>query len=480
MTPISLDMTPIRRRKTPIRRRKTPIRRRKTPIRRRKTPIRRWKTLLRPTLDGGDEDEPELPPLCDDGLVPDLRWGEKARLIIDPDALEVALAAAGATLPAGTEVYALRIVDGVDGPAFLLWEAGDGAFSQDFWPASTIKLISSLGALDFIGTLSFTGAATVTFDTGFSDTVRDIIDRAIRVSSNEDYDRTVRIAGFDRLNDQFLVADNGFPSLVIQRSYTGTGVRLSPGMTLREGEREQRVEARESTSADRCPPRDGNCANLFELTDGLRRIVLHDELAEEERFALAAADVAALLDALCGSSSSYLRPGAEAVFGAEVEVCNKTGTVPGDDYLDHGLIVAPSTGARYLVALSVPEQGSYSLSTAATERAAEGVIRAVAGLSTDGPTLQLDSGAPIVVQLDEHGATGDGRIAYTITVEVEGADRVEVFTDRWLLGEFTGAGPRFSFDYAFSQGGERLMSIRAFDGDTMVGYRSTAVLLTPP
>ncbi len=427
-----------------------------------------------------DAGETTLPPLRDDALDPDFRWDEKARRLLDRGSLAARFAAAGYTLPAGTEVYAVRIIEGLDGPAYLLHEAGAGAFSTGFWPASTVKVLAALGALDFVGTLGFTGAATITFDTGFVDRLRSIIDRAIRVSSNEDYDWTVRVAGFDRLNDEFLTPERGFPTVVIQRSYTGTGVRHSPGMVLAEGGREATVPPRDGVVADRCPPRDGNCANLFELVEAIRRLTLDAELPASHRLEVDPADVAAMVDALCGSSSSYMRPGATRLFGAGVRVCNKTGTVLDNDYLDTGLVEDPVTGDRFLLAFAVPEQGGYVLSTTAAEAVGERVLAALAALPADGVALQPDGGLPLTAQLDDRGTTGDSRRAYTLTIEAAGADRVELSTDGWPIGEAAGPGPRFTVDYAYSSGGDRLLVIRAFRSGTLVGYRSMAVHITPP
>jgi hypothetical protein len=82
----------------------------------------------------------------------------------------------------------------------------------------------------------------------------------------------------------------------------------------------------------------------------MRRITLHEELPAQERFQIADEDVAVLHAAL-RASYSRMTAGAEAALGP-VDVMNKTGTVPGDDALDHGLITDLTTGRRYLLALS--------------------------------------------------------------------------------------------------------------------------------
>lgn len=422
---------------------------------------------------GGETDAGMLPPLRDDALLPDWRWDEKAVHAIDSETLGAAFASMGYGPPAGTEIYAVRIVPGVGGPAYVLYEAGGGAFSQDFWPASTVKVLSSLGALEFVGTMGFTGAANVTWDSGFGDTLSAIYDRAIRVSSNIDYDRTIRCAGFDRFNETFLSPENGFPTTVIQRSYARVDVRNVPGMTITEGGRSAYVPARMGVGDFGCPT-DGNCANLFELGEAIRRVMLEAEIPAEERFALAPSDVTGLHDALCNATPSFFAAGVPSA----TRICHKPGWVPYNDCLDHGLIET-DTGERFLLAAAAPEtEGRTDCVMLAP--IAEHVIAALAGRpAAEGMTLQRDAGVPIVAQLDDGGTNAEGRRAYHFTVDAPGADRIEIFTDGYELGEATG-GPRFELDYAYFGGGERLVTIRAWSGATQVGYRSFRAMITPP
>ncbi len=432
-----------------------------------------------PPADGGvtPSDAGVLPPIRDDALLPEWRWDEKAARVIDPGALDAAWAATGFSLPPSSELYAARIVPGVDGPAYVLYEAGGGAFSQDFWPASTVKLLSTLGALDFIGTLGFTGAATVTFDSGFSDVVSAIYDRAIRVSSNIDYVRTFRIAGFDRLNVEFLAPDNGFPTTILQRSYvSGVSVRTVPGFTLTEGAHTDYVPARDTSTSYGCPV-DGNCADLFELTEAVRRVMLNDELPAADRFSLAPADLAGVQDALCGADPSFFRAGVDATLGPAARVCHKPGWVPDNDCLDHALVDDAASGERYLLAASTPV-GAALTECDLLAGMASSTITALRAATTGTP-LQHDAGPVITVQLDDHG-TSAGRRAYTITVDAPGADRVELFVDRTALGEVSAAGPRFALDYAFSVGGERLLVVRAWSGAAQHAYRALRVAITAP
>jgi hypothetical protein len=432
-----------------------------------------------PPEDGGGPGDPDagpLPPLRDDALFPDWTWHEKAQRAIDSDSLATALTA---ELPPGTEVYAARIIAGAGGElGYVLYEAGGGAFTRDFWPASTVKVLAALGSLEYVQAMGFTGAVHVTFDTGFNDDLSAIADRSIRVSSNIDYDRTVRVAGFDAFNETFLSAERGFPTTVIQRGYSGIGIRYTPGITLDEAGRTAYVPERNATGSYDCPD-DGNCAPLFELTEAVRRVVLHDEIPLDERFLIAPADVTRVNDALCGATPSFFAVGAEAALGAGTRICHKPGWVPYNDCLDHGVIESPA-GQRFLLAVAAPETEGRT-DCAMLSPIAESALRSLAALSdADGMQLQREAGVPLVIQLDDGGRTPEGRRAYRITVDAPLADRVELFTDRWPIGEASGPGPRFVVDYEYLGGGERLVVARAWSGATQIGYRSIRAMITPP
>lgn len=406
-----------------------------------------------------------LPPLRDDALLPDWRWDEKVARVIDDGMLARAFAAAGFSLPAGSEAYAARIVSGVDGPAYELHEAGGGAFSEDYWPASTVKLLSAIAALEHVHERGFSSAAHVTFDSGFEDDLSAIVDRSIRVSSNIDYVRTFRITGFDRMNEVFLTTERGFPRAVLQRSYeAGVSVRSVPGYTLDEAGRSAYVPATSSTASYGCGS-DGNCVSLFELGEGVRRLVLDPEIPEGERFAIAPADRAVVMDALCSATPSFFASGVTRALGAAARVCHKPGWVPDNDCLDHGVVEDPASGDRFLLAASVPMGASLSDCDVLGDFAAH----AIAALrASPGFPLQPDAGIPIVAQLD----------AGTITVEALGADRVEAWIDGAPVGEARG-GSRFVITHSAAER-EALLALRAWAGASAIGFRSLRVRIPGP
>jgi len=264
---------------------------------------------------------------------------------------------AGYVLPARVSVYAAQIVVGTDGTLDLVeYQAGAGALDEDFWPASSVKVLAALGALDFLRSEGFTGAASIQASTGWSATVRELADAALDESSNAAYDQLVQIAGLERLNNSFLTAANGFPDTVIQRSYAGIDIRSSPTLVLRERGRTMTVPAR-TTAKDYGCPANGNCSNLQELTDSVRRVVLDPELAPVDRLGLDPTDLELLGDALL-ASEGWFDPGVARVLGTGARVYNKPGVAPGRDCVDVGLIDDPATGGRYLLGVSSPVASS--------------------------------------------------------------------------------------------------------------------------
>jgi hypothetical protein len=276
-----------------------------------------------------------------------LSWESTIRRSID----DATLADDGLQLPDGANVVAARIFDGPGGPAYTFYEAGGGAFSDQFYPASSIKLLAALGALDFARSLGLTGSALI--DGVWS--IRDTYDAALRWSSNEDYDELVRIAGVDRLNREFL-PDHGFPATAIQEPYgEEEQVTDSPPMALTEGGREVDVPERLAESDYGCDG--GNCTNLFEMTDALRRVVLDAEIPAADRFDLDPSDIAGLTDALAGAEG-FIGPGVADALGPDARIYTKPGWVPGLDCVETSLVVDPVTGHRFLLGLSAPDDGS--------------------------------------------------------------------------------------------------------------------------
>ena len=279
--------------------------------------------------------------------------------------VERALTGAGLELPPGTDIYAVRL--GKDGRSPFV--AGDGGQAADFWPASSIKVLVAAAALEYAGSLGFSGEATLTFDTGITATLREIYDAAIRDSSNEDYDLLVQITGLDRLNDEFLTSANGFPETVIRTAYAGSDLARSPGITFSEGPRSLQVPPRQANGDYGCP--EGNCSTLFEMVESVRRVLLDDEIPPSQRFAVAPADLRRLRSSLLGADG-FFNAGAVAALGPGTRVYSKPGWVPGRDCVDVAFI--ESEGQRFLLGVATPDRGEEP-ECASLSTVADGVLR---------------------------------------------------------------------------------------------------------
>lgn len=285
-----------------------------------------------------------------------------------PVSLDGALKEAGYNVPENASVYAVRVVEGPESRVYEQYQAGGGALSGDFWPASSIKVLAALGALDLARSLGYSGAATVTFDDGGpSRTLRSIYEPAIRDSSNYDYDLLVQIAGLDRLNGEFLTAHNGFAVTSITRSYSGLEFQESPAMILEEGDRRTYVPVRKAEREPECEP--GNCSNLFEMTESVRRIVLSDQLPPEQRFDLDPADLDAMTGALL-EAEGFFAAAVTGALGADARIYSKPGDAAGLDCLDVAFVES-KTRKRFLIAATVPHSSG---GCEALGRLAEGVL----------------------------------------------------------------------------------------------------------
>jgi hypothetical protein len=293
---------------------------------------------------------PTAPAAVAPAVVVPAALGPRALPLSTPTSLDAALAAVGYKLPAGAGVYAAKITKEAGGLAYEDYQGGVGALGTNFWPASSIKVLAAVGALEFVGQQGFTGAATVAFGNGAPRTIRSIYDAAVRISDNAAYDALVEIAGVDYLNKEFLTPARGFPVTVIQRSYTvGGNLRVQPAMTITEGPRRVVVPARNGKVDTDCAQ--GQCSNLFEMSESVRRLVLHNEIPESERFRIASTDVIGLNSALLGAEG-WFEPAVARVLGNGARIYGKPGEVPNRDCLDVTLIEA--RGQRILLSATVP------------------------------------------------------------------------------------------------------------------------------
>ncbi len=258
---------------------------------------------------------------------------------VDHDRLPALLEADGFVPPDGFKALVVRIDradDGTLGQAAFDWR-GTSADREGWWPASTVKIYAVVAALERLHRLGFALPTWLTFhyeEGDVSQRMDQIVRHAIEHSSNAAFDRLVELVGFDEINTEFFVPRNGFDQTVFLRAYngrirdetTGNGLnRHSPRITLRRGQREMEVPARDGHGDYDCPDQ-GNCTTLRELAEVMRRIMLHEELGEGVRYELAAADLHTIRDAMAIAQNHEIADRLAEAFGeTPVRVYHKPG-----------------------------------------------------------------------------------------------------------------------------------------------------------
>lgn len=191
-------------------------------------------------------------------------------------------------------------------PDFHALGYGDTAGQKDHWPASTIKVFPVTAALILLAEEGFSLDAEATFEhdagNGFTRDVtmsfRDMIFQSFTCSSNETYTLLLRFAGADWLNVEFFQA-HGFADTALMRGYNSSrpwayhlGERQR--ITVREGQREWVREhgwsgasyANQVGCTIYNGSGTGNCSAPRDLAEHMRRVMFHEQLPDEERFAL--------------------------------------------------------------------------------------------------------------------------------------------------------------------------------------------------
>lgn len=400
-------------------------------------------------------------------------WPRKLELAMDRSLLaEVALPTATAVESGGgTAVYVLRVVEGAEGPAYVPHEAGMGAFSMDYWPASVVKVLAAIAAAErLLIDYDFTGAAIVDYGLGGefdNQSLRAAYNPSISVSSNSGYSRTLQVAGGDWINERFFTAERGFPYTLLQRTYVAGNTYSAtalPQLTFSQDGRNEVEPARSVSilsppagcSTDGLIGRTQNCMSLYDMVEGLRRLVLDDEVMPFERFILDPSDISELTNTLCTPhSGDYMSSQATAIGGAR-RVCNKTGFVPGFHCLDHAYIEA-NDGQRLFIAIASPYAQGCSGVLGPIARA---TFEALAGTSVAGVPVQHDAGS---LRVDWRLVGGQ----LELEVTAPGADRSEVY-----VGPARQEGPAVHTFVHPATPGEHLVVVRAFTEGRPTAYRS--------
>ena len=203
--------------------------------------------------------------------------------------------------------HVTKIERNTSGVETMHYSYNDTAQRNDFWPASTIKMYTATAALELLTEYDMTLDAEVefyhqdeneewVFDTSMS--MRELIRLTYDCSSNETYTLLLRLAGIDWLNGVYFPR-YGMNSTALMRGYVPStqrphAYRLAEAQRILITDNGQTIERIHSDSgADYAGSAGctvyneyglGNCSSPFDMSEHLRRIVMHDELESTQRY----------------------------------------------------------------------------------------------------------------------------------------------------------------------------------------------------
>ena len=309
-------------------------------------------------------------------LAPDAPSDELIRPL-DSTLLEKLLVARGFEIPETFKALIIEIVRDGSGnfmyyPMDLNGTSGD---RDNWWPASTVKLYAAIAALEKSRAMGFTPKAELTFeyeDSPVSQSLELLVKRALIDSRNPEFDRLVEFVGSGRLNKSFLVRAKGIRDTVMTRCYSGRVLhpelgkcsnRHSPPIRILEKRRSRSLQETFNPTPYDCD-REGNCTTLADLTEALRRVMMHEHLPPSKRYELGPKELSLLRSALHKKAKGGVNDGIRTVFkGRPFEIFHKGGYAD-RWFSDNIFLRINDTNEQWIIAL-VNRPGRDSLNEAA-------------------------------------------------------------------------------------------------------------------
>jgi hypothetical protein len=210
---------------------------------------------------------------------------------------------------------AVVVVEGAGAETrFEAYQYKQTAQSQNFWPASCIKLYAMVAALEILTEQGLTLDTVVSFERQVEGawqldcarSVREMISEVCRRSSNEDYTLLLRWVGVERMNATFLVPAKGFAKSALMRGYVSAATRpygyileQAQRITLKDNTgKEVRLEHHwegnsysEQRGGTVLDAKRGNVTTAGEMLECMRRIFFHESLPNDEKYHLTPAQL---------------------------------------------------------------------------------------------------------------------------------------------------------------------------------------------
>jgi hypothetical protein len=323
--------------------------------------------------------------------------------IVDSERLPELLAERGYVADKSFKALVVEVVELKEGGHCYRYFDFNGTANdrENWWPASNIKIFAAVGALVKLSEWGFGPKAILHFAYTTSKlwsrdelpqkdrkrakelkhrarlkkkgkwkpledveiTVSRLLRKAITHSDNRSYDRLVELADYEWLNDVLLADRYNLGRTTLQRSYGGRvryadswrgSLRHAAPLTVTHKKNKKvRTESRSDRAYDDCP-KQGNCTTLLNLTEVMRRVMMHESLAEAQRFAISPENLDLLRQALAGKRERGLGVvnGLKQVFGAEnVKIYHKPGFAM-KWFSDVVFVDHPADGRKWLVAMA--------------------------------------------------------------------------------------------------------------------------------
>jgi hypothetical protein len=403
-------------------------------------------------------------------------WNEMVRLLADRETIATAFERDEYEPAWGSRAMAVRVEEGFGMPRLHSYSLGGSAFEvtvADFHPASTVKLGATVGALMLAARHGATGDTRTRFEDAnraWNGPLREVYIEALLHSSNMDYNRLMAMAGYDLVNEELLSPRWGLPNMVLQSRYGGTwrsrGFRHSPQVEfIHSADDVDVVPERDAESpAAKCR---SNCTSLAELHEIQRRVFLHDELPEAERFPIQPQDLERIRANML-RTRNRLGSAPSGAMGGPVEVYNNVGRIPGIVLVENAYLQRTDDPMRMFVTVSIGFPRRLGDDTANTVRwigeLCGASLRAALEGPLEGPGLQHAWGGPIVLGLSRRPETAN---ALRADLLVPSAGRIRVWLGREEVADLEPSGPWsvVEFPNSLEFPASQVMTVEAWSAD---------------
>ncbi len=264
--------------------------------------------------------------------------------------------------------------DGIRQVKTFDWD-GHGSDPSGWNPASTVKIFSSVGAIEEMRARGMSRGGEVTFDYPHgkrSFSFSQLLWLAIWESDNIAHDRLMQIAGFDRVHGKTgTLSRAGLEHSAVMRAYQtrdweaeghSRSFKDAPGFAIKAAKKAVKVPPRQGEATPGC--KNAACTSLQELSQMLCTVMMHEQLPPKARLDLGDGKDNTLLKQLRealrtkrtkhpdGTWQAFADafPGRKSAAGAASQVYKKGGFA--DDWVSDNLFIRANGTRRYLVTFS--------------------------------------------------------------------------------------------------------------------------------